>query len=256
MRIMGSYAVVLILHGQGRYTDGLGNDQSLSAGELILLFPDIPHHYAPAPGRTWLESYIVFDSPVFDLWRQGGMLDPRKPVWKLSPIEYWDRRFNAILGVDRPDRFTNHRICDEDEPAMLQRLCLLQQFLADAAAHQQRATDHDRAQWLAEAKTHIERSMANPAPDWNHIADQMTISPETFRKRFAQLAGLPPAKYRIARLMDSACNLLQHHPDTKLRAIAASLGFCDEFHFSRRFKQVVGLSPTDFRRQIGAPPLK
>jgi len=33
----------------------------------------------------------------------------------------------------------------------------------------------------------------------------------------------------------------------KDRQIAESLGFCDEFYFSRRFKAVTGQSPRQFR---------
>lgn len=35
--------------------------------------------------------------------------------------------------------------------------------------------------------------------------------------------------------------------DLSDKQIAAELGFCDEFHFSRRFKQITGRSPRAFR---------
>ena len=34
------------------------------------------------------------------------------------------------------------------------------------------------------------------------------------------------------------------------KEIAYRLGFCDEFHFSHRFKQIMGKSPQRFRRSI------
>jgi len=39
-------------------------------------------------------------------------------------------------------------------------------------------------------------------------------------------------------------------PGSTTRTIAASLGFSDEFHFSRRFKQITGISPREFRRLL------
>jgi AraC-like DNA-binding protein len=36
--------------------------------------------------------------------------------------------------------------------------------------------------------------------------------------------------------------------EAPLRAIAESLGFSDAFHFSKCFKRMTGVTPTDFRR--------
>ena len=45
-----------------------------------------------------------------------------------------------------------------------------------------------------------------------------------------------------------ASSMLQQSNLT-LQAIAMQLGFTDEFHLSRRFKQIKGLSPNAFRQQ-------
>jgi AraC-like DNA-binding protein len=252
LRVLGSYALIYLLEGHGRFEDELGRRQSVSAGDLMIVFPDVAHSYGPGAGGTWLESYIVFDGPVFDLWRSRGGIDPAQPVWRLEPIEYWERRFNGVLGVQRDERFVNHRVGDEDETAATQRVCLLQQFLADARAHQRdRTLGSHHHSWLEEAKAAIDRSAPAEPIDWDQLAGELAMSYETFRKRFAQLAGVPPARYRVGRLMDAACELLQREPHTKLRHIAQRLGFCDEFHFSRRFRQVVGMWPSEFRERIG-----
>jgi AraC-like DNA-binding protein len=35
-----------------------------------------------------------------------------------------------------------------------------------------------------------------------------------------------------------------------MKQIADDLGFCDVFHFSKAFKQVVGTTPSDYRRRV------
>jgi AraC-like DNA-binding protein len=40
--------------------------------------------------------------------------------------------------------------------------------------------------------------------------------------------------------------------DSPLKEIAAELGFCDEFHFSKLFKRRTGLSPSAYRTQLGS----
>jgi len=38
--------------------------------------------------------------------------------------------------------------------------------------------------------------------------------------------------------------------DVPLRVVAESVGFCDEFHFSKTFKRVTGLSPRTWRDRL------
>ena len=40
------------------------------------------------------------------------------------------------------------------------------------------------------------------------------------------------------------------HSDQAVAEIADGLGFCDPFHFSKRFKRLTGESPSDYRRQL------
>jgi AraC-like DNA-binding protein len=129
-------------------------------------------------------------------------------------------------------------------------VCRLQSVLADLTAADRAAgiAGHDR-QWLTRACQVLERQVAGDKIDPDAIADQTGMSYETFRKRFAKLAGTTPGNYRVRKRIDRACDLL-HRPEATICSVAEACGFCDEFHFSKRFKQLVGLSPTEFRRRL------
>jgi AraC-like DNA-binding protein len=64
-----------------------------------------------------------------------------------------------------------------------------------------------------------------------------------------KLTGASPASYRMKRTIDRACELMQQQKLTN-KEISTRLGFSDEFHFSRRFKQFTGLAPREFRSQV------
>jgi AraC-like DNA-binding protein len=254
MRILGSYAIVYLLDGSGRFADAAGRDLPVSPGDLIVVFPDLPHRYGPdrSRGEHWHEIYVCFDGPAFDAWRAHGLLDPARPVLRLEPIAYWFRRMEGIVTDDAAG--------DAPAPApgawpvgpALRRVCLLQQFLADALAyhHERGVADVDRT-WLARAQAAIDEVPPDRDVDWGRVARRVGAPYATFRKRFAKLAGTAPAKYRARRVADHACALL-HRSDVPLRVVAERCGFCDEFHFSRRFKQLVGVSPSEFRRRLPA----
>ena len=100
--------------------------------------------------------------------------------------------------------------------------------------------------WLTEAKRLIEADVTGK-PDYEAIATQLSMSYHGFRKRFSRGTGLSLGKYYSRFQMQQASQLLLKEPLT-LRQVAAQFGYFDEFHFSKRFKQIIGMSPQKFRR--------
>ena len=238
MRVLGSFAVVYLLAGGGRFADGLGRRQDVTAGDVLLLFPDVPHAYGPQPGGRWDEIYFVFHGPLFEAWRAAGLLNPREPIRHVEPVAAWRRKFEAVCPGDR-----------QGEGAALLELARLQGVLAELLGESAAPSGHTpeaMPAWLVEVCLELERP--DVAPDWTRLAARSGLSYERFRKKFTALKGVPPARYRLLRLVDRACVLLTED-ERPLKAIAHELGFCDEFHFSKLFKQRTGLAPSAYRRQ-------
>jgi AraC-like DNA-binding protein len=236
MRVLGSYAVVYLLDGSGFFKDARGYRKNVGAGDLILLFPDVAHAYGPLPRGHWDEIHLVFDGPVFDLWRKRGLLSPAEPIYHLEPIGHWLRHFENLIAPN---------------VSALDRICWLQSALASALTDYQRdpATARDE-EWLASASALLGASIGGELYV-EDVARRLKLSPETFRKKFTRLAGVPPWRYHMTRVIEHGCRLV-HEGLLTNKEIAAQLGFNDEFHFSRRFKQITGRSPTQFRA-LSAP---
>ncbi len=231
MRILGRYALVYVLADGGRFVQRGLAARPVSAGDLIWVFPQIPHRYGPSPGESWNEFYIVFTGPLFDLWLAEDLISSQKPIWHLEPTSYWLRRLTSCVEGG------------EGQLEALERVCRLQQVVIDALKQQHNQRRPDAPQWFDHA-CHL---LARPAgPDIEQVAEQLGISYESFRKQFAQLSGSPPAKYRTMRTIELACRMLSES-QAALKSIATECGFCDEFHFSRRFRQIMGLAPSDYR---------
>jgi AraC-like DNA-binding protein len=236
MRTLGSYALVLLLDGEGFYRDTRGIEATVYAGDMLLIFPDISHCYGPLPHTRWSEFYIIFEGDVFDLWRRHTLLNDLRPILHLQPAGYWLRRFEEVVSLHSSTQ-TQH---------VLQSICKLQEVLAEAIEYSPHGADENNIAWLQRARLLLERDFNR---DLTQVAREMGMSYESFRKTFATLARVAPGQYRLSVLMDRACEMV-HRNEMSNKEIAQRLGFCDEFHFSRQFKKVTGYSPREFRRRL------
>ena len=85
------------------------------------------------------------------------------------------------------------------------------------------------------------------SPDLRDTAKQVHLSPFHFHRRFSELVGLTPKHFMLdCQIADAKKDLLLGEKD--LATIAAEGGFAHQSHFTSRFKQATGLTPTRWRR--------
>lgn len=233
-----SYALVYLLEGSGRFSDELGADRNVDGGDLLVVFPGVQHSYGPISGRDWCEMYIVFDGPVFEFWEECGLLDRRRSVHRLDPVDYWLAQLQAFVDLPRP-RSTSDR-----QLQVCRFMVLLSSILERSG---------QPATWLERAQALLLRDLG-ARTDLSAMAAELGLGYEAFRKRFRRETGIAPSQYRTVGRMEVAAELLMFS-EMSHREIAASLGFSDEFHFSRRFKQWAGTAPRDYRRRAAAASL-
>jgi AraC-like DNA-binding protein len=80
---------------------------------------------------------------------------------------------------------------------------------------------------------------------WNK---EVGLSRSALAERFADLVGIPPMQYLAKWRIQIASGLL-NGGDTNIATVAAEIGYASEAAFSRAFKKMVGVSPSDWRRR-------
>ncbi len=234
-RTFGKFALVYMTGGKGRYEDAAGQSQDITPGDMIFVFPALAHFYGPVRKEdVWREVYLVFEGPVFDTWLAEGLLRQDRPVVHLEPVASWQRRMVEV--VDRTPPATS--------ASVLLEVCRLQHLLADILAATDASLRHGRQGWVTQA-----RALLDSGLDPHQAARQMHCSYATFRKKFTLMEQISPARYQARHVIDRACELMHTHQMND-KQIAQELGFCDEFHFSRRFKQITGRSPRAYRKHL------
>ena len=88
-----------------------------------------------------------------------------------------------------------------------------------------------------------------------HIRDLSAIarrSPAHFSRKFKLAVGESPHAYVVRRRLEKACHLMITGA-ASLSEIALSVGFSDQAHLCRLFRQAFGQSPASWRRERGTP---
>ncbi len=88
-----------------------------------------------------------------------------------------------------------------------------------------------------------------------HIRDLSAVarrSPAHFSRKFKLAVGESPHAYVVRRRLERACHLMMTGT-ASLSEIALSVGFSDQAHLCRLFRQALGQSPAMWRRERGSP---
>ena len=91
-----------------------------------------------------------------------------------------------------------------------------------------------------------EKPQTEGLPSVQYFADQQCLSANYFGDLIKKETGKSAQEYIQLKLTEKAKDKL-HNPNITINEVAYELGFKYPHHFSRMFKKVTGLSPTDFR---------
>src|SRR6478609_1105934 len=105
------------------------------------------------------------------------------------------------------------------------------------------------AAWqIARVRAYIDRNLHRTI----HIRDLSAVarrSPAHFSRKFKLAVGESPHAYVVKRRLERACHLMITGAEP-LSEIALSVGFSDQAHLCRLFRQAFGQTPANWRRDL------
>ena len=221
--------------------DGFGHfflrgkpDCDIRPGDCVIVTPGLIHRYGGWGGRNYCEDTVNFFGPVADMLLRAGVIEPgiihAGHVRRLLPV---------IEYLQDPALDSQLKACIE-----LQKL--LTDFYLEKRLNRAEYPLFD--QLLREITTHLDR--------WwtvGEMAERCNLSCDQLRRVFLKYTGGTPKLY-LDRLKLRHAGELLTGTAMSLSEIAASLGYVDVYHFCRRFKEIMGMAPGQFRQTSGIPP--
>jgi AraC-like DNA-binding protein len=80
------------------------------------------------------------------------------------------------------------------------------------------------------------------------MAATVGLSESWFSNVFKQTTGKTPLQWQLGKRIDLARDLLIGNGEVTVAGVAAQLGFTDQAHLTKAFRQIVGETPAAWRR--------
>ena len=253
------YCLVLVLKGQGRYTDDTGEGIDVGPGDAIQRLPDRAHSLTIDPDSDWLEIFCGI-----------GRARPVSPVERrqLLATRYW----NAVASRDGFEELESliRRLVPfapespvlhpSAQTALIDRLFEFYDELSAAADSELRFLQADALAWfdtvyrydqIGSDRDPLRQAcylLAHDPTDRRDVEEVLAPVPLSYsrlRQLFRERIGLSPGQYRLKRRMEEACAILSSK-SYSVKEIAFRFGYSDPGSFSRQFKEAIGCSPSEF----------
>jgi AraC-like DNA-binding protein len=228
------FVFTVIEHGAQRFRHR-GSEHLAPVGSMVLINPDELHTGSKAHEEGWrYRAFYPDNAQVINVLAELGLASGGWPSFNTSVLHdpQLHRIFTALHGLLETGASALQQQTSWRESILL----LFQRHGQIAAAPQ---PGHE-PQAVKLAKELLLSQLSEP-PSLQQLAAAVQLSPFHFARVFRRATGLPPHAWLQQRRLEQARALLKNGC-TPL-SVAMQLGFADQSHLTRQFKQIYGVGP-------------
>ena len=238
------YLFHYILSGTGTLmaddSKGVTQTYSIKSMQGFMIFPNQITTYVADKQLPWEYVWLEFDGLRVKSLLDTIGLSLDKPVYHARNKSLREDMANEMLYISR------HK--DESPFHLIGHLYLFLDYLLRSAADEQ--LEHGsklREFYIHEALTYIEHNFQNEITI-EDIAGVCGLNRTYFGKIFKEALGKTPQEFLLNYRMLKAAELLKL-TSLSIGDVGLAVGYANQMHFSRAFKNNYGISPREWRYQ-------
>ena len=251
--------IVIITSGRGLHVTGR-ESYPLNTGDAFVIGGSRQHDYLSMEQLCLVNILFQPDKRnlrTYDLHSLAGYhaLFTLEPAWRKR------HQFNGRLRLTPKELSVVMAFVDQLEEELRQRTNGFQ-FMATASFMQiigylarcfarSKHPDSRALLRIGTAISHLEASCQEPI-DLDQLARIAHMSKRNFVRNFQAAMGSSPIAHLILLRVNRAASLLRR-TELSVTEIAFQVGFSDSNYFARQFRQRLGATPTEYRRQHARP---
>ncbi len=207
-------------------------ETDLKPGQCVIIPPNQNNKYGGSD-VPYVEDSVCFTGPVADRMFKSGII-------RCGAFDFGSARRLLHVG---------ELVSDPSSYSQLEANFELQRILFDVWRRNRGGAAKEVDDPINQLQTEMRENLSR----WwtvNEMAEFCHLSDDQFRRRFVSSTGMKPKEYLDRIKMRHAAELLVNS-SRSVAETAEHLGYVDQFHFSRRFKALIGMSPKQYRIQFG-----
>ncbi len=214
------YLIHYVIKGTGTFTNTTG-EHPVKAGQIFLIRPGELYAYAADKDDPWSYVWVGFN----------GSLAKRLDTLPELVMDYREDTFFDLRKVADMTSMREEFVTSK----IYEIICVL--F----------GRQNQKPHYVGQAKNYIRVNYMNPITAEN-VAASVGVSLRYLSRLFKESTGRGVQDYLISTRLGHAKQLLSQ--GLSVSEAAFQSGFNDVFHFSKAFKKVIGISPSEYKKQF------
>lgn len=230
------YSLEYVYEGEGVIQEN-NKIYKIGPGDFFILHPHCYHHYYSSPKNPWKKIFVVIDG---DLRFPELLLEQ----YSISKMTYFPKLNNPLMLEDIFALFksNNANVSQKFEILFCSTIISLAHYFKNAVS------DYTS---INKAKRFIDKKIATKFK-LDEVAEYANISVSFLCREFKKTFGVTPYNYILNSRIELAKTMLSE-TDEPIHLICERFNFADIAHFSKAFKNKVGVSPSVYREQNRKP---
>ena len=229
------------VQGKGYYTLD-GHTFTLNPNQYVILpATDKPLVYWSDTEDPWSIYWVHFTSDALQAFNRAYHIVPEQGPQYIphneKGIRIWEEMYENLSRGYSPENLMNTN------------LCLYHLIATFVFSQQQNQNSSSPEKAIIRETIDYMKNNLDKTIRIEDFADLNKYSVSHFSKLFRLTTGMSPIEYFIHLKMQKACQLL-YTEDSRVKQIAALLGYDDPYYFSRLFKKYMNTSPETYRKSV------